>query len=97
MHANNVGSMPNTKFLFQIAQLHDSARCCKLIISTCMCVQLTATDGDGQAILFELFDKSETRFSVEPSTGWLNLMVPLFAAQQTQIMIQVVAKDNGLV
>jgi hypothetical protein len=58
--------------------------------------QLDAIDGDGNEVTYQLYDANETTFSVEPSTGWLNVLTPLIRAIQSQYLIQVTATDNGV-
>jgi hypothetical protein len=58
--------------------------------------QLHAIDGDGNEVTYQLYDANETKFSVEPTTGWLNVLTPLIRAIQSQYMIQVTATDNGV-
>jgi hypothetical protein len=58
--------------------------------------QLNATDDDGNDVTYQLYDANETTFSVEPSTGWLNVLTPLIRVIQSQYLIQVTAIDNGV-
>lgn len=58
-------------------------------------MQVLATDPDGDVIAYSIRDVHQIAFTVESQTGWINVISPLNRTIQAQLMIQILATDDG--